>query len=761
MKSNIKNHMLSGVAMLAILAPAHAFAADEADGSNKIDEIIVTSTLRAVNVQDVPISVAVLGMAQIEKADIHDAEGIANSVPGMQYSEFAPGQALYSMRGVGSFDDGAGLDNSVALFLDGVYIGRGAGVNFDMFDLERIEVLKGPQGALFGRNTIGGAISVVTQKPSDDFAAKLAITGGNEGTIRVQGLVTGPIAENLSGKFVVNYRKHDGYVRNMLLNKDLNNEDQISMRGQVRLDLDSSEWILSADYLDDDRDSQGRFPVVSGNFDYVGVAEALGANRPQTSASPIEGFSKREVYGTSLTGNITFDKGTLTTITAYRSVETHWSMPSVGAPLGGGYDLDAGVYGMDVNDVIDEDIETFSQELRWTSELEGNLGFVAGAYFFTEKTDRTEQWRIDRNTEATGQVILGNEYARTENKSTSYAIYGQAQWDFADQWSLLVGGRYSHDKKDYTATAVNCGMDEVDRAAAGFANFAACDGVSGSLRIIAETFRVNPEASWDDFSPMASLQYRPNENVMIYGTVSTGYKSGGFAGSQGVETAASTVVKPEGVVNYEVGFKSDLADGTVRLNAVAFYMDYTDLQIVRFGPVPNSVFGSFQTTNIGSADIKGFEVDLTWAVTDEFTLSGSYGYLDTEAKSLIIETANGNVDFSGLPLRQAPKNSYNIAADYDVDLSNDMGALNFNAQVTHTDSSHNDFATASQTLNQEKTLLNGSITWTAPDDRFKVALWAKNLTNESYVAHSYFIGPGTIGVWGAPRTFGATVTANF
>ncbi|HEC00949.1 MAG TPA: TonB-dependent receptor, partial [Sphingomonadales bacterium] len=192
--------MLSGVALLALAIPFSAQAAEEADDSLKIDEIIVTSTLRAKNVQDIPITVAVLGMAQIDKADIHDADGIANNVPGMQYSEFAPGQALFSMRGVGSFDDGAGLDNSVALFLDGVYIGRGAGVNFDMFDLERIEVLKGPQGALFGRNTIGGAISVVTQKPSDEFAAKLAVTGGNEGILRVQGLVTGPISENLSAK---------------------------------------------------------------------------------------------------------------------------------------------------------------------------------------------------------------------------------------------------------------------------------------------------------------------------------------------------------------------------------------------------------------------------------------------------------------------------------------------------------------------------------------------------------------------------------
>ncbi|PHZ84436.1 TonB-dependent receptor [Paremcibacter congregatus] len=763
MKFTLKKQMMSGVALLAMAAPGYVQAAEDAAAENelRIDEITVTATLRAANVQDVPISVAVLGMEQIDKADIHDADGIANSVPGMHFAEFAPGQAQFAMRGVGSFDDGAGLDNSVALFLDGVYIGRGAGLNFDMFDLERIEVLKGPQGALFGRNTIGGAISVVTQKPGDELEGKIAVTGGNEGTIRAQGMITGPITEKLSGKAVVNYRKHDGYVRNTFLNKDVNDENQISARMQLRLDLDSSEWILSADYMDDSREDGGRFPVVNGNFDYIGVATALGANKPQTTAAPIEGSSDREVYGVSLKGEVNFDKGTLTSISAYRSVETAWGMPSVGAPLGGGYDIGAGVFGADVLDDIDEEIDTFSQELRWTSELDGDFGFVAGAFFFKEKTDRVEQFKIDRNTTATGQVTVGNEYTRSENDSTSYALYGQAQWDFAPQWSLLAGGRYSHDEKDYVATAVNCGQTEAERAAAGFPNFSACDGAGGSLRVIAETFRAPVQESWDDFSPMASLQYRPNDNVMIFGTVSTGYKSGGFAGSQGVEIAATRAVKPESVINYEVGFKSDLADGRLRLNGSAFYMDYTDLQVVRFGPVPGSTFGSFQTTNIGAAKILGLELEFTWAVTEDFTLSGGYAYLDTEAKELVIEGRSGPVDYSGLTLRQAPKNSFNVVADYDLDLSDGNGSLNFNADLTHTDSSHNDFATAAQTLNQAKTLLGGSITWTSASENFKLSAWAKNLTNKSYVAHAYFIGPGTIGTWGAPRTFGLTGTYSF
>ena len=484
---------------------------------------------------------------------------------------------------------------------------------------------------------------------------------------------------------------------------------------------------------------------------------------PQTTADPIIGFNDRESKGISLTGDIEFAKGTLTTITAYRQVEADWEMPSVGVPLGG-TNLAVGNFGVGVIDHITEEIDTFSQELRWTSNLGGNLEFVTGAYFFTEDTDRPEEFRLDFGT-ATGQPIIGNEFTRTENESTSYALYGQGQWDFTDQWTLLFGGRYSHDEKDYTATAVNCGLPEIDAPGNQFNGFAPCAGIArdgvGSLRIVAEAFKVSANVSFDDFSPMASIQYRPQDNIMLFATIATGYKAGGFAGSQGVAAAATNAVRPESATNYEIGFKSTLADGSVRLNMTGFYMDYKDLQIVRFGPVPNSNFGSFQTTNIGSADIYGFEAELDWAVTEQFTLSGSYAYLSTEANDLIIQTAGGQVDFSGADLRQAPANSFSFSADYDLPLQNSLGDLNFNASLSHTSDSHNDFATADRTISEAKTLLDGKASWTTESGTYKVSLWGKNLTNEDYVAHSYAIGPGTIGIWGAPRTYGATVMAKY
>jgi len=748
-KNQLTRLSLACAASVVVSAPAFA----------QLEEIVVTATHREESIQDVPISITAMSSEELDAAGIFDATTVALNVPGMQVAEFSPGQTLISIRGISSVDDGAGLDNSVALFLDGVYIGRQAGINFDMFDLERIEVLKGPQGTLFGRNAIAGAINVITSKPEDEFGGKAAVTVGNEGILRYQGLITGPISDMISGKLVVNHREHDGFVENTLLGKDVMDEDYLTVRGQLRFQTDATDWLVSADSWQDDRIDMGRAPIVNGNFDYVGTAEDLGAGRPGTTATPLDGFTDREGSGISLQGEIEMASGIVTTITGFRNTESSWEMPSIGAPAGGGYDLDAGVYGVDVVDDIEEEIDTFSQELRWTSTGDGNMQYVGGLYYFTEDTDRMEQFRLDRHTVDLGQYWVGNEYTRTENETTSFAAYGHLNWDLSDTTTLSLGGRWTRDERDYTATAVNCGMDEADRAAAGFPNFPNCEGVGGSLSIIAETFRVETSHDWSDFSPMVSLQYNPGGDVMYYGTVSTGYKSGGFAGSQGVESAASNPVEPEDATNYEFGFKGDFADNTLRINAAAFFVDYKDLQVVRFGPVPDSVFGTFQTTNIGSADIKGIELDWVWFPMENFSISGNYAYLDTEAKDLILNTAGGEADFSGLPLRQAPENSYNLIFNYDHKANN--GDWGFRVQFSHMDDAHNDYATYLDTITEEADLLDASVNWSSQDGKYNVTLWGKNLTDERYVKHSYRIGPGTIGVWSDPLTFGVTGQVNF
>lgn len=728
-----------------------------AQQSGALEEVIVTAQHREQNIQDVPVAVTALNDEALKKSDIFDAATISQHVPGVAYAEFAPGQALIAIRGISSADDGAGLENSSALFLDGVYIGRLAGINFDMFDLERIEVLKGPQGTLFGRNAIGGAFNVVTSKPSDELTAKVGVTVGNQGIVRAQGLVSGPITEKLAGKLSIAHRQHDGFVDNVLLGTELQDEDQISMRGQLRLDLDSSEWLISVDYMDDDRADMGRTPLAD-NAPLSVIGAANGITGPRQNASPTDGFSKREAWGISLQGNIEFDSGTLTSITAYRNNETDWEMQSVGVGLG--------AIGLPFDEVIDdiiEDIETVQQEFRWTSNLDGDINYTAGLFYFREETDRTEQFKITAagtyaglvSTAVGSQTIIGNEYTRTENETNSYAAYGQVDWAFRDKWNLTAGLRFTYDEKDYRATAVDCGNLP---ATGPFAAFPACAGVGGSLNIVSESFTVSPSDNWDELSYKVAVQYFPNDDVMVYGSVTTGYKSGGFAGSQGVQASASTPVNPETAINYELGFKGDLFDNTLRLNMTGYYTDYEDLQIVRFGPVAGSAFGTFQTTNIGQADIYGIEVEWGWYPTDRIRFQGNYAYMDTEVTGLVIETLAGITDASGSNLRQAPESSWNGIVGYTLPTA--MGTFDFQVEYSYMDEQINDYIDQ-RTVVQQHELVDARIAWTSNNEKWEVAVWGKNLTDEDYIAHSYVIGPGVIGVWGPPQTYGITASYTY
>ena len=207
----------------------------------QLEEVFVTANYREENLQDVAVAVSAITGDELNEAQIFGPTEIAFRVPGMAYAEFAPGQAILSMRGVSSADDGPSMDNSVVMFLDGVYIGSIASINQEMFDVERIEVLRGPQGTLFGRNAVGGAINVTTMRPSQEANIRAEVSAGTKGNLRYQGLVSGPITDSLSGKLVFNHREHDGYVRNFVMGVDQQDEDVTSYRAQLRWETDSMD----------------------------------------------------------------------------------------------------------------------------------------------------------------------------------------------------------------------------------------------------------------------------------------------------------------------------------------------------------------------------------------------------------------------------------------------------------------------------------------------------------------------------------------
>jgi iron complex outermembrane recepter protein len=699
-----------------------AFAASD---NKEEPEIVVTAQLREQSLQDVPISINVLGAAEIANKKIDDISDIGNEVPGLSTYSFVPRQVNPSIRGAASLNDSPGVDQSVAMFLDGVYIGQTGFFSLDLFDVERIEVLKGPQGTLFGRNVTGGALSVVTSNPPDAFAATLEATLGKYGQREFQGVVGGPLAPSLAGQIAFSSKNSDGFYKNIVDGKDIEGRDSFSLRGKLRYDItDAAEIILSAEYAKDKLDGVG--------FDLDGdplasmSTEAFGPDRQVALNTP--GALDNETWAYTGTINADTSIGRITSITAYRRSKNFSE-----------YDID----GTSIARLVASDndkIKQFSQELRLAGSV-GDLQYVGGLYYLNINHKRIENRLLDGVPGSTYRLFLFNGPSLTvqgqDIETTSYAAY--AEFTYALGGLSLTGGlRYTKDKKTGSS-------------------FCTTDGADLFCPPPARTIAHN--GSWDAFTPRFVAQYEFNKDVMVYGSFSRGFKSGGFPLNI-FDPNPQAQFQPEFANNYEVGLKSRLFDRRLQANIALFQVDFTDLQVLQQSPE-----GQIFAANAGKARTRGVEVDLNAKITDAFTLYGNYSYLDAGFRSLVIEGA----DLSGKKPRATPKHSFNIGGTYTWVFGN-SGELTIRANVTHRSryflSVDNDPNRTAKIDN----VVNSGIEYTTPNKKWEFSLWVKNLTDERFFLtkadRGTFIQPRSdrraglrtyTGRYNEPRTFGATV----
>lgn len=743
-------------------------------GASMLEEIIVTAQHKTENLQEVPIAITALGPGAIEKSGTHELSDIAIRVPGLTFSAFSPGQNLVSLRGAASNDDGAGTDGSVAIFVDEVYLGRISNINPELFDLERVEVLRGPQGTLYGKNTIGGAINIVSTKPNlDKFEGKIKAGYGNYNRLTLAGLVTGPISENMAFKVAGSYRKRDGWATNQHLDKKQKDDNASGIKAQLLFDNDMLEMLLSFDFNTLDVEDMGRIPV-RANYDGIGpggpnpsafrgpyetvCGDVTGS---KCTAGPIDGHAKREAFGGSARLKWALnDAMELVSITAYRESEADWNMDSIGSPA------------LSLNDDIFDTTEQFSQELRFAHAPSDKINYVMGLWYLNEKTDRTECFDLNAfgpanrgapdlqakiaDTDCT-PLTDGSEGYNQNNETESFAVFGQADFLLGEKATLTLGGRYSYEEKSIVSRSVT---NEEARRLGECVGRGSAATASGLCIIAQDLAPLGIKQSWSAFTPKVSLNFAATESVNLYGSYSRGFKSGGFPAAPQTEEDANRILSQEEADSFEFGIKS-LINQIFRLNLAVFYTEYKGLQIQNFGTPADQAgaFGRFLTFNAGDGEVSGLEIETSWLIGQNFTASG---FLSTNnSKFGVTNIANGaaNANQQGNDLLRTPKLKYGITLDYDLPFSNGH-ALNFNGSYNYTANQRGDLP--SYALQPAFGLLDARIAWTSSSGALDVALWFKNLLDEEYISHIYTIAGGNVtAVYGDPRMYGVNVTYHF
>lgn len=675
-----------------------------------LEEVIVTAQKKSENLQQVAVAVSAFSEDTLRNTGILDIGDITAHTPSFSISSYNPTTPAPYIRGVGTNSSSVGDDASVGVFIDEVYAGRAGGYSSDMFDVQRVEVLRGPQGTLYGRNVAGGAMNIITNNPSDTLEARAEVTAGNYNLLAIHGMLSGPLAEDggVRGRIAVSSRQRDGFVDNVVTGHDLKNEDNLSARGKLAFDLGASaELLLSADYSKDD-DLRG--PAARNT---TNVAPPLPGEPVDKVSLDFDGFTERELYGASATLNWDLGPGTLTSISAYRANDYRflddltgtWSVLSL------------------TNDA-EEESSQFTQELRYAAEME-RFGYTVGAYYFDESVDRLESF------DSSGTLgIPGSSRPLWDASmdSSSASVFGEATWYVTDKLSLIAGGRYTRDEKDFSNVTSNPDV----------------------LGYLLEAYSVDESESWNKFTPKLGLEYVLSDEIMLYATWAEGYKAGGYNGLAATRAEATQPFDQEVVSSYEAGIKSDLLDQTLRVNANVFYSDYQDLQNFYVDVGTSEVI-----TATADAEMQGLELEIWWTPIDRLDIFLAGNVMDTEYTQF---PANPAVE--GNALMRAPETSGSLGVQYVQPVGN-LGDLLLRTDVTYTDEMYFSTANLPESGADSYSLVNARAALRMYNG-WDFALWGKNLADEEYVVHSFSAGLGDgHPVYGYPTMWGVTASYAF
>ena len=777
--SRICYTMACGVITAAAAMPGHA------QNSLALEEVIVTAEKRSASLQDTPISVAAFEEQELEAIGVFEAGQISEYTPNLQISRQPSSLDNYgfSIRGVGSGETSLLVENTVGLYLDGVYVARNTGAIFDIVDLERIEVLRGPQGALYGRNTIGGAINIITSKPADEFHLQQHFTLGNRDAFRSNTSIdTGKLGDIFAAKFTYNYNEKDGLVNNSIHGNKVGEQESDAWRIALRLTPADN---FSADYTYDksERSSSAELSQIVATRppnNQIGGAitrqATAFASQDRLNSVPVafsDGpatWSDIEMHTLTLEWAIN-DRISLKSITAKREWDSGTtgtefnSFPSDGATVlqdpsvAPGQFIPAGEYVPMFRAERLSDNEQLTQEFQLQGDA-GRLQYTLGLYYFEEQSNEDNpQWFVLPALFAFGaqpapvqgflcadfsspapcfgkDVLLSAPIFQYGSDNEALAGYGHFTYALTESLDLTAGIRYTEDDKQ---------------------------------AYLRQGRIANPDGSiptnlagnqWENTSGSLTLSYAWNDDVYSYATVAQGYRAGGFGARSASAFDFALGFDEETVTNYELGLKSEWMDSRLRLNAAIFYMDYQDTQVNSFRAGEGGA--SSVVSNAGELEIQGAELELTAQLSGGLRLSFNYGYTNAEYQEFITQRLNpltalpepgpnadpatGNEDISSFAtVGRSPKHNGSVILSYDFQPFS-FGQLNLRVEGSYQDEMvfHPQLNLFDST--DEQTLVHARATlhdMQVLGGRLSLALWGRNLTDEEY--REWGIDFGTLG----------------
>lgn len=704
-------------------APA---AVDAATDEGVLGEIVVTAQRREERLQDVPLSVQAVSNEQLASRGVNNIQELGSVVPSLSVSS-AVGFGITYLRGVGSTAIGPGIEVPVSIYVDGIYYASSTSSLFDFNNVDHVEVLKGPQGTLFGRNATGGLIQVITKDPTQDFRLKVAASIDNYASTKGELYVAGGLTEDVAADLSVTVSAQGrGWGTNLATGEDVNkNIHNISLRSKWVFQIgDNTKATLIGDYTDQKNSFNGQ-RIFPGTTPPPSLGYSLNPGDPWDLNGDVDPRLTNRNWGASLKLVHDFDGVTLSNITAYRHARTHlnWDIDFTPVPHFEG----------DLSELEKQ----FSNEFQLSSSGSGPLVWTAGVFYFRARGiyDPAKVFSLDAPNNLFGPFDTISPFGNQLTESVSG--YAQGTYEFLPETNLTLGVRYTHERREISGRTEATAFGDPTPILLGTTT---PDTVSFNK----PTFRI-------------ALDHRFSPEVLAYASFNTGFKSGGF----NTQFSSDPSFEPETINAYEAGVKTDLLDRRLRLNAAGYYYDYKNIQVQKVGLASTGII------NGASAEIYGAEVELDALITDAFRLSGSAAY--THAKFLEFTNApfatpGGGVasfpgDASGNDIPKAPRFQANLSGNYTWDLN---GGSRAEFNLTGNYSSHYFFEANNVVRQTAFAKLNASLKWAAADDRYSVRVFGNNLTNKAAGVYSSTLNDGTINItYDAPRTYGVKLEYNF